>query len=101
MINTSLNLPIGEALGLEGNVRNLLGTPIDKQVPTVGAFVNMVLREQLLTEANTDWLLDYIMGVIKVPFWIPKSWVRNMIDGLLPERLLQALETLINKQKNG
>lgn len=65
-------------------------------------FVNRLLRDEILTEANTDKLIDMLMSYaddVKLPFWVPKAFIlgimRKILDQMLPGRLLAAISVLL------
>ena len=61
-------------------------------------WVMAILREAL-TEQTSDDFLDFIFEKIKLPLWL--SWakpiVKKGVDDLVPEKLLDAIEQLLNR----
>jgi len=68
------------------------------QVPNVLTGARQITLETLrkvLTEENTDRFLDLLFLSIHLPWWIPSRLARRVLDGILPESLLSALELLL------
>lgn len=53
-----------------------------------------VLEEEILTEENTDKLIDIVLALIKLPIWLRWLPLRSILDRLLPNVLLDALKLL-------
>jgi len=64
-------------------------------VLTGARIVTLDTLRKVLTEENTDRFLDLIFGTIRLPWWIPSAIARRVLDGILPEVLLGALERLL------
>ena len=56
------------------------------------------LLRGLLSEENTDKLIDQMMSKIKFPWWVPAGIIRRTLDQLLPDVLLDALLGLLDGQ---
>ena len=56
------------------------------------------LRENI-TEENTDELIEYLFDKLPIPWYLrPLAGIgKSFVDRLLPERLLDAIEHILNK----
>ncbi len=55
-----------------------------------------VLRSAL-TEENTDRFLDLVFVALRLPWWVPALIARRVLDAMLPEVLLGALEKILGE----
>lgn len=53
--------------------------------------------QDALTEENTDRVLDLLFFSLRLPWWIPAAIARRVLDGLLPEVLLGAIEKVLGE----
>jgi hypothetical protein len=53
--------------------------------------------KDVLTEENTDMVLEYIFDKIDVPM-VPDDLVKNVLDAVMPMLLLEALESVLVEQ---
>lgn len=63
---------------------------------SVGLVMDFLRRE--ITEDRTDQLLDEVMKRLPLPWFLPKSIVRGVMDRFLPEQLLNAIESVLVKK---
>ncbi len=70
-------------------------TPVTIPAPTKLdiTFALDILSEHVLTEENTDKLIEVLLDKVNLPWWIPERIIRRVLDQLLPETLLQALRS--------
>lgn len=61
-------------------------------IDTVMAF----LREHI-TEERTDEWIDYLVEKLHLPRWIPSFIVRRVLDSMLPQKVLDSIESLLRK----
>lgn len=54
-----------------------------------------ILANEILTEENTDVLIDQVLSLIKLPVWLRWLPLRSILDRLLPDVLINALRTLV------
>ena len=66
-----------------------------ESILTGARLVTLETLRRVLTEENTDRLLDVIFGSIRLPWWIPGRIARRVLDEILPEVLLGALERIL------
>lgn len=52
------------------------------------------LRNQI-TEARTDVLIDEVLNRVPFPRYIPKFLVKKVLDSMLPEKMLDAIESTL------
>lgn len=55
-----------------------------------------VLERDILTEENTDRLIDLLFDHLSLPRWMPSFVVKRVLDNMLPETLLRALHKLVD-----
>jgi hypothetical protein len=53
-----------------------------------------ILRN-ILSEENTDKLIDVLMDKINFPWWLPSGIIRKTLDQMLPDVLLNAILEMI------
>lgn len=53
-----------------------------------------ILEEEILTEENTDIVIDQVLSLIKLPIWLRWLPLRSILDRLLPDVLINALKAL-------
>lgn len=53
-----------------------------------------ILEKDVITEKNTDALIDILVGSLPLPWWVPKRVIKRVLDKLLPETLIKALRDL-------
>lgn len=51
--------------------------------------------EAILTEENTDALIEILMDMLPLPFWMKWLPIGSVLDRLLPETLLNLFEKLL------
>lgn len=50
---------------------------------------------EILTEENTDALIEILMDRLKLPFWLSWLPIGKVLDKMLPETLLNLFEDLL------
>ena len=55
----------------------------------------LVLSTEVLNEENTDKLIDAIFDRISLPWWVPTAVAKRVLDRLLPETLLKAIQSIV------
>lgn len=53
-----------------------------------------VLEEEILTEENTDKLIEALFNRLDLPWWLPSGVAKRVLDRLLPDVLLDAIKSL-------
>lgn len=48
-------------------------------------------------EGKTDELIDLVLEKIPMPRWVPKWVIRRVLDKLLPEKIFDLVEILLQK----
>lgn len=51
--------------------------------------------EKILTEENTDALIEILMDMLKLPFWLRWLPIGSVLDQVLPETLLDLFRKLL------
>lgn len=65
---------------------------------TMGEGVLRFLETQKeLAERKSDELIDLVLRKINFPWWIPKRIVRRILDQLLPGKIFDLIELLLQK----
>jgi len=59
------------------------------------AEIVQILEEEVLTEENTDLLINFIFDKIDLPWYVPGRIVKKILDRMLPEVLLDALKSVL------
>lgn len=82
--------PIGPMTSIEIVQTNMngLGDELKSQA--------LIAIREVLTEDNTDALIDLIMDRLPIPFWMRWLPIRSVLDRLLPETLLNVFEDLLS-----
>lgn len=55
----------------------------------------VALEEEVLTEENTDRLIDAIFSRLHLPWYVPSAIAKKVLDRMLPDVLLQALRAIL------
>lgn len=58
------------------------------------------LAEKILTEENTDFAIDLLLGIVPARVGIipiPKFIIRRILDSLIPEQILAIISKLMEK----
>ena len=53
-----------------------------------------ILEDEILTEENTDKLIDLIFDNLNLPWYVPTVIAKRVLDRVLPEVLLTALRRI-------
>ena len=56
-----------------------------------------VLEKDILTEDNTDRLIDILVSMMPLPLWMKWLPLRAVLDRLLPGVLIKALHRLVDE----
>jgi hypothetical protein len=61
----------------------------------VRVLVLETLEQEVLTEENTDRLIELIFSRINLPWYVPGRIVKKVLDRMLPDILLDAIRNLL------
>ena len=53
-----------------------------------------ILEEEVLTEENTDKLIEIIFARLDLPWYVPAGIAKKVLDRLLPDVILDGLKSL-------